>query len=121
MPLRKANEAYAHRRLAGIVLVSDNESWVYRGRCFGSGTNGATGVMTEWERFVKNQLRLQGVESAGPKLINIDLQPYRTTQAPERVDILNVGGFSDSVFEVINAFLASDEGRFVAEVEAVTL
>lgn len=121
LPLHKANEAYAHRRLAGIVLVSDNESWVYQGRRFGSGVNGSTGVMTEWERFVKNQLRLQGAEAPGPKLINIDLQPHGTTQAPERVDILNVGGFSDSVFEIINSFLASDEGRFVAEVEAMTL
>ena len=77
--------------------------------------------MTEWERFVKNQLRLQGAEAPGPKLINIDLQPHPTTQAPERADILNIGGFSDSVFEIINAFLASDSGRFVAEVEAMTL
>jgi len=30
---------------------------------------------------------------AGPKLICIDLQAYQTTQAPERSDILNVGGF----------------------------
>jgi len=29
-----------------------------------------------------------------------DLQPYTTTQAPDRSDILNVGGFSDAVFNV---------------------
>ena len=36
--------------------------------------------------------------TSGPKLICIDLQPNTTTQAPERSDILNVGGFSDAVF-----------------------
>ena len=54
-------------------------------------------------------------------MICIDLQPNSTTQAPERSDILNVGGFSDAVFDVISSFLTSDVGRFVAEIEAVTL
>ena len=44
-----------------------------------------------------------------------------TTQAPERSDILNVGGFSDAVFSVVAAFLADDAGRFVAEVEKIEL
>ena len=44
-------------------------------------------------------------------------QPYKTTRAPERSGILNVGGFSDAVFSVVAAFLADDNGRFVAEVE----
>ena len=129
--------------------VSDQESWVYQGRPYFYGANGLTGVMTEWQQFVRNQVRLHGGDparpvycvagssvhrplaeqtavpihppAAGPKSICIDLQPYQTTQAPERSDILNVGGFSDAVFEVINAFLSGDAGRFVAEVESVTL
>ena len=48
-------------------------------------------------------------------------QPYTTTQAPDRSDILNVGGFSDAVFSVVAAFLSEDAGRFVAEVEAIEL
>ena len=48
-------------------------------------------------------------------------QPYKTTRAPDRSGILNVGGFSDAVFSVVAAFLADDNGRFVAEVEAVDL
>ena len=47
--------------------------------------------------------------------------PYGSTQAPERSEILNIGGFSDAVFDVIAAFLSSDTGRFVAEVEATEL
>ena len=31
------------------------------------------------------------------------------------------GGFSDTIFSVVAAFLAGDSGRFVAEVEKVEL
>jgi 60 kDa SS-A/Ro ribonucleoprotein len=118
LPLAQANSKYAKRRFAGVVLVSDNQSWVYAGRAFGYGRQGATGVMTEWQKFVANQ---QWLGSNGPKLVCIDLQAYTTTQAPEREDILNIGGFSDAVFSVVASFLSGDAGRFVAEVEAVEL
>ena len=39
----------------------------------------------------------------------------------KRSDILNIGGFSDAVFQVVSAFFAGDSGRFVSEVEAVEL
>jgi 60 kDa SS-A/Ro ribonucleoprotein len=58
---------------------------------------------------------------ASPKLICIDLQHYDTTQASDRSDILNVGGVSDAVFNVVAAFLADDVTRFVTEVESVEL
>ena len=45
-----------------------------------------------------------------------------TAPAPERSDILNVGGgFSDAVFDVVAAFLESDAERFVTEIEAMEL
>ena len=115
IPLREANTQYRDRRFAGAVLVSDNESWV------GTGRYGSTGVMTEWQTFVKNQLRLGGHDIAAPKLFCIDIQPYGNTQAPERTDILNIGGFSDAVFNVVSSFLSDDANRFVSEVEAVEL
>lgn len=121
LPIKKANAAYPKRKFAGVVLVSDNESWVYQGRPYFYGANGSTGVMTEWQQFVQNQVRLHGGDFAGPKLICIDLQPNQTTQAPERSDILNVGGFSDAVFEVMSAFLTCDAGRFVTEIEGIEL
>jgi 60 kDa SS-A/Ro ribonucleoprotein len=121
LPLAKANADLRSRKFAGCVLVSDNESWVYAGRAGVHAQDGATGVMAQWQEFVRNQVRLHGKTFAGPKLVCIDLQPYGTTQAPERDDILNIGGFSDAVFDVVASFLAGDAGRFVAEVEAVTL
>ena len=64
---------------------------------------------------------MHGKSFACPKLVCIDLQPYATTLAPERSDILNVGGFSDAVFSVVAGFLADDDGRFVAEVGKIEL
>jgi len=121
IPLREANSRYRDRRFAGCVLISDNESWIRNGQAYGYGAYGSTGVMTEWQDFVKNQLRLQGGDITGPKLVCIDIQPYGTSQAPERSDILNIGGFSDAVFNVVSGFLSGDESRFVKEVEAVEL
>ena len=113
LPLVEATSTYHSRRFAGCVLVSDQESWI------GEGRQGSTAVMTAWLEFVKNQKRLH--DDAGPKLVCIDLQPYTTTQAPDRPDILNVGGFSDAVFRVVASFLGDDANRFVAEVEAIEL
>jgi 60 kDa SS-A/Ro ribonucleoprotein len=54
-------------------------------------------------------------------LVCIDLQANTTTQAAERDDIMNIGGFSDAVFNVVSTFLANNNQRFVAEVEAIEL
>jgi 60 kDa SS-A/Ro ribonucleoprotein len=119
LPLHDANTRLKNRRFAGLVLVSDNQSWV------GKGGNRATAVMTEWKTFVDNQTRFarqQGESSASaPKMVCIDIQPYTTSQAPERSDILNIGGFNDAVFKVVSSFMSSDEGRFVDEIESIEL
>ena len=44
------------------------------------------------------------------KLVCIDLQPYGTTQAAEGIDVLNVGGFSDEVFEIVQLFARDELG-----------
>jgi 60 kDa SS-A/Ro ribonucleoprotein len=115
LPLAEANRTYRDRPFAGCVLVSDMEGWV------GIGEHGSTATMTQWQAFVRNQARLHGGDFAGPKLIGINLQPYSSAQAPERSDILNIGGFSDAVFQVVAAFLEDQADRFVADVEAIVL
>ncbi|MEO1231035.1 MAG: VWA domain-containing protein [Myxococcota bacterium] len=77
-----------------VIMVSDNESWVG-----GSPRGGDTNVMHEWRR-------LRGRNRAA-KLVCIDIQPYTTTQAPSGNDVLNVGGFSDAVFDVVARFTAA--------------
>ena len=118
IPLHEANTKHRKRKFVGCVLVSDNESWVTRHQAFALGAGGSSGVMTEWQTFVTNQRRMG---DQAPRLVCIDIQHYGTTQAPERDDILNIGGFSDAVFQVVASFLTGDAGRFVAEVEAVEL
>jgi len=120
LPFVEANTRYAKQAFAGIVLVSDNESWITNGRpsFHTSPITRQTSVMTQWEQFKKTQ---RGHGIADPKLVCIDIQPYRTSQAPERDDILNIGGFSDAVFNVVSSFLENDASRFVREVESVEL
>ena len=77
--------------------------------------------MTARNEFVKNQLKLHGKEFASPKLVCFDLQPYTTTQAPDRSDVLNLCGFSDAVFDVIANSFAGYAARFVSEVEKIEL
>jgi 60 kDa SS-A/Ro ribonucleoprotein len=51
----------------------------------------------------------------------LDIQPNQTTQAAERSDILNIGGFSDQVFDVISAFASGqlEADHWIARIEAV--
>lgn len=87
-----------------VVIVSDNESWVDATR------GGATATMREWERL-KNR-------NPGAKLVCIDIQPYGTSQAPQgRADILNVGGFSDAVFDTIARFVSGETRDWVSIVK----
>jgi 60 kDa SS-A/Ro ribonucleoprotein len=77
-----------------VVFVSDNQSWVdMRGRH-------GTESMTQWEQFRQRNPKA--------RLVNIDLQPYGDTQAYDREDILNVGGFSDGVFDLVARFAGAN-------------
>ena len=107
-PLAYLNERHAKGDL--LIYVSDNESWV-DARAGGRGT----ATMQEWERFRSR--------NPSAKLVCIDIQPYSTVQAQERNDILNIGGFSDSVFGVIADFAAGrlGSGHWVERINAVEL
>jgi len=56
-------------------------------------------------------------------LVCIDIQPNRTTQAVERADVMNVGGFSDTVFGAVAVFAAGamDADHWVGEIEKIAL
>jgi 60 kDa SS-A/Ro ribonucleoprotein len=106
-PLAMLNEVRAMVDL--VILVSDNESWVDANR------RGATQTMREWEVLKQR--------NPAARLVCIDIQPTSTTQAAERQDILNVGGFSDAVFTMVANFADGkmDAEHWVGEIEKVSL
>jgi 60 kDa SS-A/Ro ribonucleoprotein len=95
-PLALLNKRQAKGDL--VIFISDNESWV------DAKAGRGTATMREWATFKRFNPQA--------RLVCIDIQPYATTQAAEQPDVLNIGGFSDNVFEVIAAFA---EGRLGAD------
>src|SRR6266851_7045205 len=104
-PVRLLNQQKAKADL--VIFVSDNESWVDQGRGRG------TALLAEWAEFRQRNPQA--------RLVCLDVQPNQTTQAVEQEDILNIGGFSDQVFEVISAFASGqlEADHWIARVESV--
>lgn len=86
--LRLINEIKAD--VDTVIIVSDNESWVQT-------QDNRTGTMAAW-----NALKVRNPRA---KLVCIDLAPNTTTQAKNRDDVLNIGGFSDQVFDTVARFV----------------
>jgi len=93
-----------------VILVSDNESWMDK-----NPQGRGTALMREWQTYRSR--------NATAKLVCLDLQPNRSVQAPDRADILNIGGFADEVFATIGAFAADelDAGHWVRIIDGTTL
>lgn len=106
-PLAQLNREQAPVDL--LVMVSDNESWMDARR------HGATATMNEWQKIRQR--------NPGARMVCIDIQPGASTQAPEREDILNVGGFSDAVFGMMALFAQGGMSprHWVGEIEKMTL
>jgi 60 kDa SS-A/Ro ribonucleoprotein len=106
-PVRWLNERKEKADL--VIIVSDNESWVDQGRGRG------TALMAEWSAFRQR--------NPNARLVCLDIQPNQTTQAAERADILNIGGFSDQVFDVIDIFAGGklEADHWIGQIEAVAI
>lgn len=106
--LRELNRRGSRAKL--VIYVSDNESWVN-----GKYGHKATATMEEWAKYKK---RVKGA-----KLVCIDITPNTTTQADEAHDILNVGGFSDEVFNLVGKFARGEmtKDHWVDEINKVEL
>jgi len=93
-----------------VVIISDNESWMnddqYRYY------NSSTSTAQEWEHYKER--------NPGARLVCVDIAPYGSTQVPTDKDVLNVGGFSDSVFDVIASFAGErpQSDHWVSMIEA---
>jgi 60 kDa SS-A/Ro ribonucleoprotein len=110
-PVRLLNERKAKADL--VIFVSDNESWVEHSLDGGRGRG--TALLAEWSEFRRRNPKA--------RLVCLDVQPNQTTQAAERADILNIGGFSDQVFETISAFASGqlEADHWIARIEAVAV
>jgi 60 kDa SS-A/Ro ribonucleoprotein len=108
LPLAKLNLDKA--KGDAVIYVSDCESWVDSPRYYRG-----TGMMTEWLTFKKRNPKA--------KLICIDLTPRSNSQVQEHKDILQVGGFSDQVFDVVASFIehGDDKNHWVKLIEDVSL
>lgn len=106
-PLAQLNKQKANADL--VIFVSDNESWMDATR------HGATATVAEWQKFKQRNPQA--------KLVCIDISPHGSTQATEREDILNIGGFSDEVFKIIAAFAAGQLGaaHWVGEIRSMQI
>jgi len=99
-----------------VIYVSDNQSWVDSAspRLANPGVKlpAPTETLRQWAAFKERNPRA--------KMVCIDLQPSGSTQAQEREDILNIGGFSDRVFDLIARFAAGtlSAEHWVGEIEA---
>lgn len=92
-----------------VIFVSDNQSWMdNRG-------HGASETMRQWA-MVKQR-------NPHAKLVCIDIQPYAHSQAAEQEDILNIGGFSDEVFNLLGLFANNQlsAGHWIEVINQVSL
>lgn len=96
-----------HQKGDAVIFISDYESWVDGN--YGRGT----GLMNEWTIFKKR--------NPNSKLICIDITPSASAQTKEHKDILQVGGFGDSVFDIVDSFIkyGSSQDHWVSEIENI--
>jgi 60 kDa SS-A/Ro ribonucleoprotein len=108
IPLKRLNRDQIAVDL--MIYFSDNESWADQLR-----TQHKTGMLYEWD-ILKQRC-------PHAKLVCVDLQPYTHTQAPERADTINIGGFSDEVFRLIDLFAQGKmhADHWVSEIEKIEL
>ena len=90
-----------------IIYISDNESWRDRPT-----RGGGTTLADEWGRFLSR--------NPGAQMVCIDTRANNHSQAPNRPHTLNVGGYSDQVFNVIRDFISYGE-QWVDQINMVKL
>ena len=76
-----------------LIYVSDNESWFDGIAAAGPGR---TQSQEAWQQYKRRHPEA--------KLVCIDLTPNATVQVRSAPDVLNIGGFSDHVFELVDRF-----------------
>lgn len=106
-PLQLLVEEQAEADL--VIFVSDNQSWV------DANAGRHTATFLAWTRVLERNPRA--------KLACIDVQPSATTQAPDTDAIMNLGGFSDAVFTMLDEFARGEARgeRWVRKIQEVAI
>lgn len=94
-----------------VIYFSDNESWADQI----PRAHRQTGMMHYWKQLKQH--------NPDAKLVCVDLQPYATAQLPEHKDVMNIGGFSDTVFTLIESFANNEmhANHWISEIEKIDL
>lgn len=95
-----------------IYLLSDNESWVL-GNTRHMRPDSATATVKAWREFKKL--------NPDSKLICHDFTPNGSTQVLDTNDVMNVGGFSESHFDIVQTFIENDknENPWISAIKAI--
>jgi 60 kDa SS-A/Ro ribonucleoprotein len=103
-----------HKRqhVDNIIILSDYESWAAPAR-WGSGNAAAT--CNAWKEYSRKH--------RNTKLACVDLQPQDTNQVPDDSGrVVNIGGFSDTIWKPIGDFFARDANtNFVEIIESTEI
>ncbi len=122
-PLHLLNEQGRHGDL--VITVSDDQSWAESMAIDRNGNplpanspllkDGKTAFQHEWDNYK--------VRNPNAKLVCIDIAPYTTKQVQKDKDVLNIGGFSDVVFDLCGSFAAGtmNPNHLVGVIENVNL
>jgi 60 kDa SS-A/Ro ribonucleoprotein len=96
-----------------VVVISDYESWCDMPH-YPAIRQRQAEMMREWRNLQQRCPRA--------KLVCIDVQPYDTTQVPDaKAEVLNIGGWSDQCFKVIDSFLRGDPRGWVDTIQQVVI
>jgi 60 kDa SS-A/Ro ribonucleoprotein len=109
-PLRLLNDTKATGDW--LVMISDNQSH----------SSLQTNDLRETEGAA--HWRIYKLRNPEAKMACVDIQPYSTTQIKSGKDVLNVGGWSDAIFDVLNSFFSGhidSPNIWVKEIESISL
>ncbi len=92
-----------------LIWITDEQSWMdtasyHRERIAGL-----------WEKYRSKNRKA--------KAVFINLQAYETVQVVDDGNVLNIGGWSDAMFETISSFIKGDleTGNWVAKIKAIKI
>ena len=110
-------------RVDTIVFLSDNQSWMDASLSANDRLRSEGYSHSQDLRGAAAQFRRLKGRWPDLRLVCIDLQPYGSVQFPERPEVLNLGGFSDDVFQLVADYAAGRmcTDHWVGEIEVIEL